>query len=86
MIALYTVIVISTIADNFIKPLIIDILKERLQTDQNNRHHIHSIVIFFSIFAGLSSFGFWGMIIGPAVTTLFLTLLYIYGDTKVAKS
>ncbi|WP_457565002.1 AI-2E family transporter [Caminibacter sp.] len=39
---------------------------------------INSLLIFFSIVAGLSSFGLWGIIIGPAVTALFLSILKFY--------
>ncbi len=75
-IALYSIIVISIIADTFIKPLIIKGINHRLLTDDDTR--IHEIVIFFAILAGLSTFGFWGMILGPAITAFFLTLLKLY--------
>jgi predicted PurR-regulated permease PerM len=35
-------------------------------------------MIFFAIVAGLTTFGFWGMIIGPAITTFFISFLKIY--------
>jgi predicted PurR-regulated permease PerM len=73
-IALYTIIVISVIADTFIKPIIIKIINQRLIKPQEK---INELIIFFAILAGLSTFGFWGMIIGPAITVLFLTLMKI---------
>jgi predicted PurR-regulated permease PerM len=39
---------------------------------------VNELLIFFAIFAGLTTFGFWGMILGPAITTLFLSLLKLY--------
>jgi predicted PurR-regulated permease PerM len=66
--------VISIIADTFIKPLIIAWVKNVFDTDLE----INSLLIFFSIVAGLSSFGLWGIIIGPAVTALFLSILKFY--------
>jgi predicted PurR-regulated permease PerM len=75
IIALYTVIVISTIADNFVKPVIIKYVREKL-TD--NKTVINEIVIFFSIIAGLTTYGFWGMVLGPAITTFFISLAKIY--------
>jgi predicted PurR-regulated permease PerM len=36
---------------------------------------LNEIVIFFAILAGLATFGFWGMILGPAITSFFLALL-----------
>jgi predicted PurR-regulated permease PerM len=73
-IAIYSIVVISIIADTFIKPLIIEKLKGLLNTTVE----LNSLLIFFSIIAGLGSFGFWGMLIGPAITTLFLSILKFY--------
>jgi len=75
-IALYTTIVISLIADTFIKPVIIKIINQRLIKPEEK---INELIIFFAIIAGLATFGFWGMIIGPAITVLFLTLMRITG-------
>jgi predicted PurR-regulated permease PerM len=74
IVILYSVIVISIIADTFIKPLIIDIIKKHM----HNKIEINPMLIFFSIIAGLSSFGFWGVIIGPAVTSIFISILKFY--------
>ncbi len=73
-ITLYTIIVISIIADTFVKPVIIRIINQNLIKPQEK---INELIIFFAIIAGLSTFGFWGMIIGPAITVLFLTLMKI---------
>ncbi len=70
-IALYSIIIISIIADTFVKPIIIKVMKEDLL---QNATSINEFVIFFSILAGMGSYGFWGMILGPAITTfLFAT-------------
>lgn len=74
-IALYSIIVISIIADTFIKPLIIKYINQTLVKIPTK---INELLIFFSILAGLSSFGFWGMILGPAIITFFLSLLKLY--------
>lgn len=73
-ITLYTIIVISVVADTFIKPIIIKIINQKLIKPQEK---INELIIFFAIIAGLGTFGFWGMIIGPAITVLFLTLMKI---------
>ncbi len=73
-IALYTIIVISVIADTFVKPFIIKVINQKFIKPQEK---INELIIFFAIIAGLGTFGFWGMIIGPALTVLFLTLLRI---------
>jgi predicted PurR-regulated permease PerM len=74
IIALYSIIIISIIADTFVKPIIIDMVKKHM----HNKIELNSMLIFFSIVAGLSSFGFWGVIIGPAVTSIFISILKFY--------
>ncbi|MCD4668388.1 MAG: AI-2E family transporter [Sulfurimonas sp.] len=75
-IALYSLIVISIVADTFIKPLIIKEINKRLLKDDDTR--MNELVIFFAIIAGLATFGFWGMILGPAITAFFLTILKLF--------
>jgi len=75
-IAVYSVVVISIIADTFIKPLIIKDINERLLKDDDTK--MNELIIFFAIIAGLATFGFWGMILGPAITAFFLTLLKLF--------
>jgi len=76
-IALYSVIVISIIADTFIKPMIIKVIKEDFL---KSKIKINSMVIFFSIIAGMSTYGFWGMILGPAVTAFLIAITKVYLD------
>ena len=75
-IAVYTIVVISIIADTFIKPLIIKGINKKLLKDDDAK--LDELVIFFAIIAGLSTFGFWGMILGPAITAFFLTILKLF--------
>lgn len=75
-IAVYSVVVISLIADTFVKPLIIKEINKRLLEEEDAR--MNELVIFFSIIAGLATFGFWGMILGPAITSFFLTILKLF--------
>ena len=75
-IAVYSLVVISIIADTFIKPMIIKEINTRLLKDDEKR--MNELVIFFAIIAGLATFGFWGMILGPAITAFFLTLLKLF--------
>jgi len=77
VIAGYSVIMISVIADTFIKPMIIDVIKEDLL---KSTIQINSIVIFFSIIAGMSTYGFWGMILGPAITSFLIAITKVYLD------
>jgi len=75
-IALYSIIVISIIADTFIKPLVIKEINVRLLKEDDAR--MNELIIFFAIIAGLATFGFWGMILGPAITAFFLTILKLF--------
>jgi len=74
-IAIYSVIVISIIADTLIKPIIIRVIKEDFLKSKTT---INEIIIFFSIVAGMSAYGFWGAIIGPAITTFLMTTSAIF--------
>ena len=71
IIAIYSIVVISIIADTFIKPLIIKYINKFSDAPTK----INELLIFFAIIAGLSTFGFWGMILGPAITALFIAIL-----------
>jgi predicted PurR-regulated permease PerM len=74
VVAIYSIVVISVIADTFIKPVIIAFVKNMFDAESE----LNSLLIFFSIVAGLSSFGLWGIIIGPAVTAMFISILKFY--------
>ncbi|MDX1296442.1 MAG: AI-2E family transporter [Sulfurimonadaceae bacterium] len=71
-IALYSIIVISIVADTFVKPWIIKQINLRIIKSEAK---MNELLIFFAIIAGLATFGFWGMILGPAITAFFLSLL-----------
>ena len=74
IIAIYSILVISVIADTFIKPMIIKYINKRVVKTPTN---VNELLIFFSIVAGLSTFGFWGMIIGPAIVTFFISIMHL---------
>ena len=75
-IAVYSIVVISIVADTFVKPIIIKEINKRLLDDDDAK--LNELVIFFAIIAGLATFGFWGMILGPAITAFFLTILKLF--------
>jgi predicted PurR-regulated permease PerM len=74
-IAIYSVVVISIVADTFIKPMIIKYIKDDVL---HSSVKINELLIFFSILAGMSSYGFWGMILGPAITSFLIAISRIY--------
>jgi predicted PurR-regulated permease PerM len=59
--------VIVSLVDNFIRGYTI-----------SGKSQVHPIFIIFSILGGISLFGFWGVIIGPLVISLAVTVLHIY--------
>ena len=83
VIALYSIVVISIVADTFIKPVIIKYIDDVMVEETHVK--INELLIFFAIVAGLSSYGFWGMIIGPAVVALTISLLDLYPKLAAAR-
>lgn len=78
-IAVYTIVVNAIIADTFIKPIIIGFINKKFsRKGESEDSSANSLIIFFAIIAGMSVYGFWGIILGPAATSLFISLLRIY--------
>ncbi|HDZ5065584.1 TPA: AI-2E family transporter [Campylobacter jejuni] len=75
VIFIYSVIVISCIADTLIKPLIIKWINKKLVKTPTK---INELLIFLAMIAGISTFGFWGIILGPAILTFFVSTLRMY--------
>ncbi|GHV83735.1 AI-2E family transporter [Spirochaetia bacterium] len=59
--------VFISLLDNVLKPLF---LQDRIQ--------LHPLIIFFSIMGGLKVFGFNGIVLGPMIVILFLTVLDMF--------
>jgi len=74
VIAVYSILMISIFADTFVKPIIIKYINQKVVRTPTK---VNEILIFFSIVAGLSTFGFWGMIIGPAMVTFFISIMHL---------
>jgi predicted PurR-regulated permease PerM len=53
--------------DNIIRPLII-----------HKKAEVHPIFLLFSILGGIMLFGFWGLIIGPLIVAVTVTIFHIY--------
>jgi predicted PurR-regulated permease PerM len=53
--------------DNLLRPVFI-----------SKRTKIHPLLLFFSVLGGIDVFGLIGLVVGPLVATLFLTLIEIY--------
>ncbi len=75
IIALYSIILIGGLIDSLVKPWLIGFIKHRILKITLK---INEILIFFSILAGISKFGFWGIAVGPTITAFFIVLLRLY--------
>jgi predicted PurR-regulated permease PerM len=58
---------VISMVDNILKPLFI-----------STRTNIHPLLLFFAVLGGIQSFGLIGLVAGPLIATLFLTLIEIY--------
>jgi predicted PurR-regulated permease PerM len=53
--------------DNVVRPLVI-----------HKKAEVHPIFLLFSILGGIILFGFWGLIIGPLIVAVTVTIFHIY--------
>jgi predicted PurR-regulated permease PerM len=60
------IFIISTV-DNLLRPIFI-----------SSRTNIHPLLLFFSVLGGIQAFGLIGLVMGPLIATLCLTLIEIY--------
>ncbi|MDD4901764.1 MAG: AI-2E family transporter [Patescibacteria group bacterium] len=65
-ITLWGILIIHPI-DNIVKPLII-----------HKKAEVHPIFLLFSILGGIVLFGFWGLVIGPLIVAVTVTIFHIY--------
>lgn len=79
IIFIYSISVISIFADNFIKPLVIRFISDKLLKTPTK---LNELLIFFAMLAGITSFGFWGIILGPAIVALCSATLRLYAILK----
>jgi predicted PurR-regulated permease PerM len=59
--------VVISLLDNILRPMFLQ-----------NRIQLHPLIIFFAILGGLRAFGFNGLILGPMMVILFLTVLDLF--------
>ncbi len=58
---------VISMADNFLRPFFV-----------SAKTNIHPLLLFFSVLGGIQAFGLIGLVAGPLIATLFLTLIEIY--------
>jgi predicted PurR-regulated permease PerM len=57
------------LSDNFLRPMLI-----------SKRTKLHTILLFFGVLGGIKAFGLLGLIVGPLVVTICVTILDIYSE------
>lgn len=60
-------VLIISMVDNLLRPFFV-----------SSRTNIHPLLLFFSVLGGIQAFGLIGLVAGPLIATLFLTLIEIY--------
>jgi predicted PurR-regulated permease PerM len=61
--------VVVGLSDNFLRPILI-----------SKRTKLHTVLLFFGVLGGLKAFGLLGIIVGPLVVTICMTILDIYAE------
>lgn len=82
IVGIYSAVFIGFVIDNIIKPWLIGIVNKRIL---RTPLQINEFIIFFAILAGIGAFGFWGIVIGPAITAFFIALLRVYESEFLVK-
>lgn len=62
--------VLAFLIDNFARIFFLSRISRYIRIDNK----INEFLLFFAIASGISVFGFWGILIGPAIVALFITL------------
>ncbi len=71
--AIYSAILVSTV-DNIIRPKLI-----------GARARVHPVVVLLGVLGGIAVFGFSGLILGPLVLSIFITILEVYRKEFASK-
>lgn len=82
IIVIYSWAMLSFFIDNFVRLIILQQLNKFLS---NGRKPINDFLVFFAIVAGLTTFGFWGFILGPAIIAFVVTLMRMLRRNHVVR-
>lgn len=69
IITAYSWFIMAFLIDNFLRLYLLNAATKILKTE----YKLNEFLLFFSIAAGIATFGFWGVIIGPSITALFVS-------------
>lgn len=74
IILIYSWAMLSFFIDNVVRLIILQQINKLFS---HGRQTINDFLIFFALIAGLTTFGFWGFLLGPAIVAFVVTLLRI---------
>jgi len=66
---LIPLMILATVSESILKPILV-----------GRRTHLSTLLVFFSLIGGFDAFGPVGLVVGPMMMTVFLTLVEIYRD------
>lgn len=81
IITIYSSFVLAFLIDNFVRLFYLSKISKLAQVD----YHINEFLLFFAIAAGITSCGFWGVLIGPALIALFIAMANLINAHKSSK-
>ncbi|MDP1784859.1 MAG: AI-2E family transporter [Sulfuricurvum sp.] len=82
IILIYSWAMLSFFIDNVVRLIILQQINHLFS---HGRQSINDFLIFFAIIAGLTTFGFWGFLLGPAIVAFMVTLLRMLRRNHVAR-
>lgn len=82
IILIYSWAMLSFFIDNVVRLIILQQINKLFS---HGRQSINDFLIFFAIIAGLTTFGFWGFLLGPAIVAFTVTLLRMLRRNHVAR-
>ena len=74
VILIFAWVVMGFLIDNLLRLFFIGFLKKMF----GFKYTMNEILILLAILAGIATFGFWGLIIGPSVLALTLATAHLY--------
>ncbi|MBE0495191.1 MAG: AI-2E family transporter [Campylobacterales bacterium] len=72
VIALYSALVLGTLVDNFARPVVVSWVNKHLLGQARG---MNEVLVFFAMIAGIGMFGFFGIILGPTIVAMLLSLM-----------
>ncbi|HEX5624074.1 MAG TPA: AI-2E family transporter [Sulfuricurvum sp.] len=82
IILIYSWAMLSFFIDNVVRLIILQQINHLFS---RGRQPINDFLIFFAIIAGLTTFGFWGFLLGPAIIAFLVTLLRMLRRNHVSR-